>query len=308
MRSVFFLNVVILFFGTAWAQDNCPEIHPIPPQPATTFHLAETPLRPQIIPQRGSVSADQARAMRDMDEPPQQTGFPAGDVSVTWDGHSEDPNGRCMTLQQSYSYVDRYGAKWEAWAQMRTDGATIPQAVWSIVGGPFEGLYRNAAVVHDAACKRQNRTWEDSARMFHEAMRANGVGVIRAYVMYVAVYMFGPHWKTVQEVQVGTGAEKSQVEQQLKRAFSLSTSLVSISPSATGEHGGSQTYAVTISPPDEAYVPDDFTAVRDAIEQQAGVNANRINLEWIKEQITETVHARLEAETKVRIQAEAARR
>lgn len=30
---------------------------------------------------------------------------------------------------------------------------------WSFIGGPFEGKYRNASVVHDFLCKVQKRPW-----------------------------------------------------------------------------------------------------------------------------------------------------
>src|ERR1035441_4686270 len=47
--------------------------------------------------------------------------------------------------------IDPDGLEWKAPKGLVTDGASIPQIAWTPVGGPFEGLYRLAAVVHDAA-------------------------------------------------------------------------------------------------------------------------------------------------------------
>src|SRR5262249_17871084 len=66
------------------------------------------------------------------------------------------------------------------------------------VGGPFEGLYRNASIVHDTECDLQVRAWRDVHRMFYNGMRAGGVGRIKAMLMYAAVYRFGPRWKAIE--------------------------------------------------------------------------------------------------------------
>jgi hypothetical protein len=74
------------------------------------------------------------------------------------------------------------------------DGASIPQVFWSLIGGPFEGRYRNASVVHDYYCQVRNRRWQDVHQAFYEAMLASGVDGARAMVMYKAVENFGPRW------------------------------------------------------------------------------------------------------------------
>ena len=71
------------------------------------------------------------------------------------------------------------------------DGASTPQAFWSIIGGPFDGAYRNASVVHDVACVRKKERWEAVHRMFYDASLCGGVEVTKAKVMYAAVYLFG---------------------------------------------------------------------------------------------------------------------
>mgnify|MGYP001767071963 CR=1 FL=1 len=71
------------------------------------------------------------------------------------------------------------------------DGASIPQALWHIVGCPMGGLYSAAACIHDAlyASRLFNRKTCD--KLFHEAMIASGTDRSLAKRMYLAVRAFG---------------------------------------------------------------------------------------------------------------------
>jgi hypothetical protein len=80
------------------------------------------------------------------------------------------------------------------------DGASIPQLFWSVIGGPFEGNYLKASIIHDYYCDTKTRTAHDTHRNFYYGMRANGVGVVRAKLMYWAVRTFGPDWILEKEV------------------------------------------------------------------------------------------------------------
>jgi hypothetical protein len=103
-------------------------------------------------------------------------------------------DGRRMRLLEDFRYVQPDGAEWLASMGDTIDGASIPRVFWSFIGGPFEGRYRNASVVHDVACDEQRRPWRAVHRMFYLASRAGGVGPLNARVMYGAVYHFGPRW------------------------------------------------------------------------------------------------------------------
>lgn len=83
---------------------------------------------------------------------------------------------------------------WTAPVGTYTDGASIPQSFWSVIGGPFEGRYRDAAVNHDYECCAQQHPWQDVHRMFYDGMMARGVEDWLACLMYFAVYFFGPRW------------------------------------------------------------------------------------------------------------------
>jgi hypothetical protein len=106
-----------------------------------------------------------------------------------------NPDGRTMTLLTELRYTDPNGEVWVAPVGSQVDGASIPRYLWSIMGGPFEGKYRNASVLHDVAYGERKRPWQDCDRMFYNAMRCSGVSVTEAKTMYYALYRFGNHWK-----------------------------------------------------------------------------------------------------------------
>jgi hypothetical protein len=112
-----------------------------------------------------------------------------GRVVTSW-----DDDGRNMRLEEDFAYLDAGGKRWLAPKGSIVNGASIPQAFWSVIGGPFEGPFRNASVVHDVGCDEQKETWEAVHLMFHDACRCGGVSPKKAKLMYWAVYNFGPRW------------------------------------------------------------------------------------------------------------------
>jgi Protein of unknown function (DUF1353) len=104
------------------------------------------------------------------------------------------PDGVLMELLEEFGFLDRYGSRWMVPKGTRVDGASIPQPLWSIIGSPFTGKYRDASVVHDYYCDVRLRPWGDVHRVFYEAMIVSGVSLARAKIMYSAVYFAGPRW------------------------------------------------------------------------------------------------------------------
>ena len=117
-------------------------------------------------------------------------GYYTGEPETRWNS-----DGRTMTLLSELRYTDPHGLVWVAPAGATVDGASIPRSLWSVMGGPFEGKYRNASVLHDAAYDQHNRPWQDCDRMFYYAMRCSGVSVAEAKTMFYALCRFGHHWK-----------------------------------------------------------------------------------------------------------------
>ena len=117
-------------------------------------------------------------------------GFYNGEPVTKW-----NRDGRTMTLLTELRYTDPKGNVWVAPIGSVVDGASIPRYLWSIMGGPFEGRYRNASVLHDVAYGDKKRPWQDCDRMFYYAMRCSGVSAVEAKTMFYALYKFGHHWK-----------------------------------------------------------------------------------------------------------------
>lgn len=109
----------------------------------------------------------------------------SGNPKVEW-----LPDGRSMQLLERFSFTDDAGREWEAPIQSKIDGASIPKLLWGRLGlgGPFEGLYRNASVVHDVECARPRVKPREAHRMFYEACRAAKQEERLSKKMYAALW------------------------------------------------------------------------------------------------------------------------
>ena len=146
--------------------------------------------------------------------PSESWGHFSGPVDTRWDS-----DGLNMTLLSEVRYTDPYGVVWVAPAGSKINGASIPRAFWSFFGGPFDGKYRAASVLHDVAYEQQARPWQQCDRMFYNALRCSGVGVIEAKTMYYALYRHGHHWK--HPVRRATEATLSDLAPRAERATAV---------------------------------------------------------------------------------------
>jgi hypothetical protein len=140
-------------------------------------------------------------------------GYYSGQVEARWEN-----DGRRMTLLSELHYTDPDGVVWIAPAGSVVDGASIPRVLWSFMGGPFDGKYRNASVLHDVAYDEKTRSWKQCDRMFYNAMRCSGVGATEAKTMYYALYRHGRHWKRPRD----SAAAIARNEQIVPRALPVS--------------------------------------------------------------------------------------
>jgi hypothetical protein len=125
-------------------------------------------------------------------------GFFSGEPITRWEN-----DGRTMVLLNELRYTDPYGQVWVAPVGSRVDGASIPKVLWSFMGGPFEGKYRKASVLHDVAYEEQRVDPKEADLMFYNAMRASGVGPVIAKTMYYSLLRHGRHWKHRQAAPAG---------------------------------------------------------------------------------------------------------
>lgn len=105
-----------------------------------------------------------------------------------------------FTLKDEFRFDDPNGLQWTTPAGTEVNGASIPQAFWPFIGGPFEGKYINASVIHDHYCRTKTRTAHDTHRNFYYGMRASGVPQWKATLMHWVVATFGPDWKLTPRV------------------------------------------------------------------------------------------------------------
>jgi hypothetical protein len=131
------------------------------------------------------------------------------------------PDGRNMMVQDEYGYEDWEHQTLYATAGFVSDGASIPRAAWSLVGGPWDGKYRNAAVIHDVGCTNHRYSWQDTHRLFYEAMMDSGVSQSLAYTMYYAVLLGGPRWKLIGSKEASTENQLNSEVEDLRKATTL---------------------------------------------------------------------------------------
>jgi Protein of unknown function (DUF1353) len=205
-----------------------------------------------------------------------------GTVQTEW---LED--GRRMKLLQPLQYIDPACNVWDAPKESIVDGASIPQFAWSILGGPFEGKYRNASVIHDVACDQKTKPWEAVHEVFYNAMIASGVSIVTAKVMYAAVYHFGPRWPqtvtaVVKKRDVDFDVEESRFANRVSALGSRTLEMDEILLDTRAEDSEESAVSMTIEPPPQSLAPDDFEQLRRAIEQRGPDSAESMTLEEIR--------------------------
>lgn len=93
------------------------------------------------------------------------------------------------------------------------DGASIPQALWSLYGNPLSGKFRIAALVHDALYASETFTRELADNIFLDLMKQDEVGYIKRQTMYYAVRSAGWYvWNCHEKVEVKKYKEFIDVE------------------------------------------------------------------------------------------------
>lgn len=103
-------------------------------------------------------------------------------------------DGEHFELAQDFAFEDAQRRIWSVPKGTLIDGASIPRPLWTLVGSPMTGKYREASVIHDHFCDNKRRPWEQTHQVFYDAMVANGVDSATSRLFYFAVYRFGPRW------------------------------------------------------------------------------------------------------------------
>jgi hypothetical protein len=116
-------------------------------------------------------------------------GYFSGEPETRW--LTEDVPDRRMALLADFCFTDPKGMEWRAPKGYEgLDGASIPRALWNLVGSPYTGDYRRASIVHDWAVDEAQGDDEKrraADRMFYHACRAGGCDRAEATLLYLGV-------------------------------------------------------------------------------------------------------------------------
>lgn len=126
-------------------------------------------------------------------------------------------DGQTFVVREPLAFIDPLGVKWPVPQGAKTNCASVPQFAWTVFP-PCRDRHLKASVVHDHFCVTRDRPWQAVHRMFYDALRAAGVGWLKAQTMYAAVYQFGPRWDLAGAKIRSTGAALPEEQQRAKLA------------------------------------------------------------------------------------------
>ena len=151
----------------------------------------------------------------------------SGEPEAVWLTEEGTPD-RNVRLLKEFSFTDPDAKEWQAPLGAVVDGASIPRALWTIIGSPYTGDYRRASVVHDVACvqagsdKKKRRAAD---RMFFHGCRAGGCSIWQSTILYLGVRIGAtatdvPSWQAALATETaGPRIRRSDDEQKLERDF-----------------------------------------------------------------------------------------
>lgn len=190
-------------------------------------------------------------------------------------------DGRKMRLLESIAYIDLKGVEWIAPVGFVLDGASIPQFFWSLVGGPYEGKYRDASVIHDAACFQRLRSWESVHEAFYYAMLTSGVDSVIALEFYAAVYHYGPRWSIKYEEKNVLRSTAKGIISNIKSEATIG-SLIKVSENKISRQPNKVDLIVIMIPPKPRLEESDFVELKNLIEKRMQSKIGPMSLEEIR--------------------------
>src|SRR5438034_5031797 len=152
----------------------------------------------------------------------------SGEPQTQWLTDDQGPD-RNMRLLADFSFTDPDGKIWLTPKNYTVDGASIPRALWTLVGSPYTGDYRRASIVHDKACDDAGENIEaprEADRTFYHACRAGGCSIQEATLLYVGVRIGGvwpliPTWSVLMIAPEGPRRDRTPADQRIEADFRL---------------------------------------------------------------------------------------
>ena len=100
-------------------------------------------------------------------------------------------DGENAVVKGGYVLVAPDGTEYPVHDGTVTDGASIPRALWSIVGSPFTGRYRDVAPWHDQEYKRKGSNEAAANRILRDASIGLGCPRVLAWALFLGVSVGG---------------------------------------------------------------------------------------------------------------------
>jgi hypothetical protein len=102
-------------------------------------------------------------------------------------------DGRNVQLLEPFAYGALSRRTWIVPPGYISNGASIPQVLWSFGISPLVGKYRDASLLHDYLCEVRATPTSDET--------VSGVDSFTAFVFWDAVSRFGPYWKPGKDIR-----------------------------------------------------------------------------------------------------------
>ncbi len=115
-----------------------------------------------------------------------------GRVVVEWLDEAFVPSLRAV---EDFGFRQAKGKFWKVSRGEAFDGKGWPPLLSDLVGSPYEGSFRNSALVYESATQRRTEKWDEAQRMFFEASVVEGVALQDAKVMYLLLAIQGSRWE-----------------------------------------------------------------------------------------------------------------
>lgn len=96
---------------------------------------------------------------------------------------------------EDFAFRQAKGKLWKVSRGEAFDGKGWPPLLCDLVGSPYEGSFRNSALVYESATQRRTERWDEAQRMFFEASVTEGVAPQDAKVMYLLLAIQGSRWE-----------------------------------------------------------------------------------------------------------------
>lgn len=119
-----------------------------------------------------------------------------GKVALEWDDGDAFNRNRVILLAD-FGFEDSTGRQWLAKRGAVLDGRSFAPLFERLIGLPFHGEHRRAAILHDYFSQQLDQEWKEVRRMYYEALIAEGMDERQAKTDYAVAMATSERWEQV---------------------------------------------------------------------------------------------------------------